>query len=111
MTLDILSLFSPKEPQGSDDRGTTDPSTRSAGAQGREEREATRQGTEGQPQAQRGGKAGETQMVTMRLRRPIVEAVEEAVKGSPIEFGNAADFYRRAIEHELARRGLLKTYK
>jgi hypothetical protein len=50
-------------------------------------------------------------MVSLRLRRPIIEAVEEAVKGSPIEFGNAADFYRRAIEHELARRGLLKTYK
>ena len=82
-------------------------STRSAGAQPREGRTDPKDPGRGPA----GGKPAEVQMVSLRLRRPIIEAVEEAVKGSPIEFGNAADFYRRAIEHELARRGLLKTYK
>lgn len=96
------------KPDRAGDGGTREASTGSAGAQPSEDRPA-RQGSA--KASRRPWQAGETQMVTMRLRTPVVEAVAAAIEASPIEFGTAADFYRRAIEHELQRRGLLKTFK
>ena len=104
MTLDLLKMWREGSPAG--DGGTPEASTGSAGAQPRGDRTARQD-----PGRERPWKSGETVMVTLRLRRPVVEAVAAAVDASPIEFGSAADFYRRAIEHELQRRGLLKTYK
>ncbi len=49
--------------------------------------------------------------VNFRVSQAMHEAVQEAVRDSPIEFGSVSEFYKRAAEHELRRRGLLKTYK
>lgn len=55
--------------------------------------------------------SADTVVMHVRMRRPVIDAIAQAVEGSPIEFANASDFVKRAVEHELARRGLLKTFK
>ena len=52
----------------------------------------------------------ETVMVNVRVRRAVIEAINQAIQASPIEFGCVSDFHRKAIEHELQRRGLLETF-
>lgn len=59
----------------------------------------------------RAGKTGRAEPVYVRLSGAMLEAVEEAVKGSPIEFADRSEFIRRAVENELRRRGLVSTYK
>lgn len=108
MTIDLFKMFREGNPAGAEEpsEASTAGGSAAAGAQPREGRTARQE-----PGKERPWKSGDVQMVTLRLRAPIVDAVEQAVRESPIEFGNASDFYRRAIEHELARRGLIKTFK
>jgi len=49
--------------------------------------------------------------VAIRMSKQTVDAIDKAIKGSPIEFQTRSDFVKRAIENELRRRGLVKTYK
>lgn len=60
---------------------------------------------------EKAGRAGKSEPVYVRLSGAMLEAIEEAVKGSPIEFGDRSEFIRRAVENELRRRGLIGTYK
>lgn len=83
-------------------------------------REARKEGSEGQAQKERAGQGrnkgpasdgANSQPVYVRLSRAMLSAVEKAVENSPIEFADRSEFIKRAIEHELRRRGLLETYK
>lgn len=56
-------------------------------------------------------KQGRSEPVYVRLSPAMLEAIEKAVEGSPIEFADRSEFIRRAVENELRRRGLVSTYK
>lgn len=54
---------------------------------------------------------GKSVPVYVRVPEAMLEAIEKAVEGSPIEFGDRSEFIRRAIESELRRRGLVAQFK
>lgn len=60
---------------------------------------------------QRSAGSADTEVLHVRMRKPVIAAIDEAVKQSPIEFANASDFVRCAVEAQLRLRGLVKTYK
>lgn len=63
------------------------------------------------PAASSSTSSAETVKMQVRIRQVVLDAIDAAVVGSPIEFADRSDFVRRAIEHELSRRGLLKSFK
>lgn len=85
-------------------------STRSAGADPSEGRRPARRAAASTAGSSSSSSA-DTVVVHVRMRRAVVAAVDEAVKQSPIEFANTSDFVKRAVEHELQRRGLVRTFK
>ena len=104
----VLDLFTKETAVGGQE--PSEASTGSAGAQPREGRRPARRAAGGTG-ASSSTSSADTVVLHVRTRRVVVEAIEAAVQGSPIEFANPSEFVRRAVEHELARRGLLKTFK
>lgn len=66
----------------------------------------------GSTKAAKGEASGRASVQTyVRLPEAMLKAVDKAVEDSPIEFGSASEFIRRAVETELRRRGLLAAFK
>ena len=67
---------------------------------------------EGGASAKAKKRAGEaSKLLAIRWPASVLEGVEKAVQGSPIEFQTVTDFVKFAVLQELRRRGVLKTFK
>lgn len=107
----LLDLFKTENASGNGEPrpASTAGGSAAAGAQTGEGRKARKAGVT--TRANVASSTPETVVLHVRVRPAVAEAIGAAVEASPIEFANPSDFVRRAVEHELQRRGLVKTYR